>query len=166
MGQHVQNDVSDTRPLVMQADRFHWQRAATRELAAILEAHPGLPAIAWSIGPAGALAGRINGLTASAAEVRATFGAWRDALGLNERARQLADDGPVTHLRASTRRGTVPVTITANVFPDEPARDTAGTVVRPGQRRAVRRAQLPAGPPVRPRLPEAPQPGTTFRGAA
>lgn len=158
MGQHVQNDVSDTRPLVTQADRFHWQRAAARELAAILEAHSGLPAMTWTIGPAGALAGRINGLTASAAEVRATFSAWRDALGPNERARQLADDGPVTHLRASTRRGTVPVTITANVFPDEPARDAAGTAVTSGQRRAVPPVQLSAGPPMRPRLPEGPQP--------
>jgi hypothetical protein len=155
MGQH---DVPAHRPLVTQTDRFHWQRTAARELAAILEAHPELPAITWTIGPGGALSGRINGLTESAAEVRATFSAWRDALGLNEAAGQLAaDDSAVIHLRASARRGTVSVSITANVFPDDPVTDVAGTAVAPGHRAAVRPVQLHPGPMTRPRLPEDPQ---------
>ena len=48
VGQHVQHsgdDVPASGPLVMQADRFQWQRAAARELATILEEHPGLPAV-------------------------------------------------------------------------------------------------------------------------
>jgi hypothetical protein len=41
---------------VIQADRARWQRqAAAAELAAILDAHPGLPAIAWTVGPAGSV---------------------------------------------------------------------------------------------------------------
>jgi hypothetical protein len=159
----AQHDVSVSGPLVTQADRFGWQMAAARELAAILEAHPGLPAIAWTIGPSGALSGRINGLTAPAAEVRATFTAWRDALGLNEPAGQPADDdSPVTHLRASRRRGIVSVRITANVFSDDPAADAADAAVRPSPRGASRSVQLSSGPPVRPRLSQGPQPGHTL----
>jgi hypothetical protein len=151
----AQHDFSST----MQAARFRWQRAAVRELAAILEAHPDLPAITWTIGPGGALSGRVNGLTASAAEVRATFSAWRDALGLSEAAGQpVAGDGSVVHLRASARRDTVLVRITANVFLDDPAADVAGTAIAPSPRGVVRPAQLHATPPVRPRLTEDPQP--------
>ena len=53
-----------------QPDRARWQRQAAAELAAILDACPDLPCIAWTVGPAGCvLAGRVNGL-ASAARVR------------------------------------------------------------------------------------------------
>ena len=46
-------------PEIIQADRVWWQRQAAGELALILDAHPGLPAIAWTAGPAGCvLAGR------------------------------------------------------------------------------------------------------------
>jgi hypothetical protein len=153
------DNVPASRPLVTQADRFHWQRAATRELAAILEAHLGLPAITWTIGPAGALSGRINGLTASAAEVRTTFAAWRDALGLNEPPGQPADDSPVTHLRASARRGTVSAAITDNVFPDDPAPDAAG---QHGAASVTRTAPLHAGPMAQPRPNQRTQPGHTI----
>ena len=58
---------------ITQADRARWQRQAAAELAAILDAHPGLPAIAWTVGPAGCvLAGRVNGL-APAGRVRDVF---------------------------------------------------------------------------------------------
>jgi hypothetical protein len=43
-------------PLVTQADRWGWQRKAVRGLADILDAHPDLPQIVWTIGPTGALA--------------------------------------------------------------------------------------------------------------
>ena len=140
---------------VTQADRFHWQATAVRELAAILEAHAGLPAITWTVGPGGALSGRINGLTGSADEVRATFTAWRDALGLIEPVGQsVAGDGSVIHLRASARRGGVLVRITANVFVDDLTED-AGAEAPPRQRRAVRPY---AGPLPRPRLGQGPEP--------
>jgi hypothetical protein len=143
MGEHVQHGASASGSLVTQADRFQWQRAAVRELAAILEAHPSLPAITWTIGPGGALSGRINGLTASAAEVHATFTAWRDALRPDEPAGHLVvSESPVRHLRASGRRGTVSVRITANVFADEPTGDVAGSAVSSSQREVVRPARL------------------------
>jgi hypothetical protein len=152
MGQH---GVSASGSLITQADRFQWQRAAARELAAILEAHPGLPAITWTIGPGGALLGRINGLIASADEVRAVFGTWRDALGLGEAAGQLVvGDGSVIRLRASGRRCTVSVRITANLFVDDPAED-AGAAAPPRQRRTARPY---AGPLPRPRLRQGPGP--------
>ena len=45
---------------ITQADRDRWQRQAARELAAILDAHPGLPLIAWTVGPSGgSLSGRV-----------------------------------------------------------------------------------------------------------
>jgi hypothetical protein len=48
---------------IIGADRARWQRQAAAELAAILDAYPGLPAIAWTVGAAGCvLAGRVNGL--------------------------------------------------------------------------------------------------------
>ena len=40
---------------VIQADRARWQRQAAAELTAVLGAHPGLPAIAWTAGPAGSV---------------------------------------------------------------------------------------------------------------
>jgi hypothetical protein len=71
-------------PGIIQADRVRWQRQAAGELARILDAHPGLPAIAWTVGAAGCvLAGRVNGL-APAGQVRDVFDAWRAALALEE----------------------------------------------------------------------------------
>ena len=68
---------------ITQADRARWQRQAAAELARILGAHPELPAIAWTVGPAGCvLAGRVNGL-APPGRVREVFGAWRAALALD-----------------------------------------------------------------------------------
>ena len=47
---------------ITQADRDRWQRKAAAELAAILDAHPGLPLIAWTVDPSGGgLSGRIAG---------------------------------------------------------------------------------------------------------
>jgi hypothetical protein len=156
MGQH---DVSP----VTQADRFHWQQAAVQELAAILEAHPGLPAITWTVGPGGALSGRVNGLTGSADEVRATFGAWRDALGLDEAAGQLVvDDSSVIHLRASARHGIVSVRITASVFLDGSAADAPGSAVTHGPRGVVQPVRLLAAPPAPSGPPQERRPGHTL----
>jgi hypothetical protein len=101
-----------------QADRARWQRQAAAELAAILAAHPGLPPIAWTVGPAGAvLAGRVNGL-APAGRVREAFSAWQAALALAEiREHQLS--GGVTWLCAVARRRQVKVRLTAAVFDDQ-----------------------------------------------
>ena len=99
---------------VIQADRARWQRQAAAELAAILYAHPGLPAIAWTVSPAGCvLAGRVNGL-APAGQVRDVSDAWRTALALEEyREHQLG--GGATWLHAAARRDLVRVRLTAAV---------------------------------------------------
>jgi hypothetical protein len=99
---------------VIQADRARWQRQAAAELAAILDAYPGLPAIAWTVGAAGCvLAGRVNGL-APAGHVRDVPGAWRAALVLaGYREHQLG--GGATWLHAAARRDLVRVRLTAAV---------------------------------------------------
>ena len=74
---------------ITQADRERWQRDAVRELAAILDAHPGLPLIAWAVGQSGgSLSGRIAGVGA-----RAAFTAWQQALGLDNVLEVPADGG-------------------------------------------------------------------------
>ncbi len=96
------------------AGRVRWQRQAAGELARILDAHPGLPVIAWTAGPAGCvLAGRVNGL-APAGQARAVPGAWRAALALGEH-REHQRGGGAARLRAAARRHLVRVRLTATV---------------------------------------------------
>ena len=98
---------------VTQADRKRWQRDAVRELAAILDAHPGLPLIAWAVGQSGGvLSGRIAGPVPGAGP-RAAFTAWQQALGLEDVLKVPADGRAAAWLRATTRRGSVRVTVTA-----------------------------------------------------
>jgi hypothetical protein len=103
-----------TRGWITQADRERWQRDAVRELAAILDAHPGLPLIAWAVGQSGgSLAGRIAGPVRGAG-MRAAFTAWQQALGLEDVLEvPAASGGSAVWLRASARRGSVRVTVTA-----------------------------------------------------
>jgi hypothetical protein len=50
-------------PSIMQADRSSWQRLAAAELARILDRHPELPCITWTVGPAASVVvGRVSGL--------------------------------------------------------------------------------------------------------
>ena len=99
---------------IIQADRARWQRQAAGELARILDAHPGFPAIAWTVGPAGCvLAGRVSGL-APAGQVRDVFDAWRAALALEEHREHRLGSG-TTWLHAAARRHQVRVRLTATV---------------------------------------------------
>jgi hypothetical protein len=167
-------------PLVTQADRWSWQRKAVRALADILDAHPDLPQIAWTIGPTGALAGQVNGL-APAEEVRAAFTAWQHALGLeNVREVPIRDSG-VTSLSGRGYHGAVHVAILARVFgpfpddvepagtaeaeaghgPDNHPGHTSRSRPAAGQRTSTSAAQpdhRQAGPLIPPRTPEGPQP--------
>lgn len=103
---------------IAQADRARWQRQAARELARILDAHPQLPAIAWTVGPAGSvLAGQVNGL-APAARVRGVFDAWRAALALEEHREHQLGAGTMW-LHAAARRHQVTVRLTATVFDED-----------------------------------------------
>ena len=103
---------------VTPADQARWQRRAAAELAAILAAHPDLPPIAWTVGPAGAvLAGQVNGL-APGRRVREAFSGWQAALALEEpREHQLS--GGATWLCAAARRDQVTIRLTATVFDGE-----------------------------------------------
>ncbi len=106
---------------ITRADRERWQREAVRELAAILDAHPGLPLITWAVGPAGgSLAGRVTGPVPGVG-VRAVFTAWQQALGLDDVVEIPAGDGSAVWLRARARRGGVRVTVTAIVTAGETA---------------------------------------------
>jgi len=108
---------------ITQGERSRWQRRAAAELARILDVHPGLPVIAWTIGPAGSvLAGRVNGL-APAGQVRVTFEMWRSALALED-YREHATGSGTTFLHAAARRDAVTVRLTASVF-DHDGEETA-----------------------------------------
>lgn len=99
---------------ITQADRARWQRQAAGELARILDSHPQLPAIAWTVGLAGCVAGRVNGL-APAGQVRDVFDAWRAALALEGHREQPGGAGTL-FLHAAARRSGVKVRITATVI--------------------------------------------------
>ena len=103
-----------TRGWITQADRERWQRDAVRELAAILDAHSGLLLIAWAVGQSGgSLAGRSAGPVPGAG-ARAAFTAWQHALGLEDVLEvPAAAGGSAVWLRASARRGSVRITVTA-----------------------------------------------------
>jgi hypothetical protein len=107
-------------PAIAQADRASWQRQAAAELARILEGHPELPCITWTVGPASSVViGQVSGL-APAPQVRQVFAAWRQALGLGE-CREQAGGGGTSRLHAADRSGGVTVRLTATVFEQEEA---------------------------------------------
>lgn len=103
---------------ITQADRAWWQQRAATELGSILHQHPDLPCIAWTVGPAGSvLTGHVNGL-APAAQVRALFDTWRQALALQEHREH--QGGGTASLHAAARRNQVKIRLTATVFDDAP----------------------------------------------
>ena len=105
-------------PSIAQADRASWQRLAAAELTRILDSHPELPCIAWTVGPASpVVVGRVSGL-ARAGQVRQVFCAWPQALGLGE-YRETTGGGGTARLHAAARSGTVTIRLTAAVFGDD-----------------------------------------------
>ena len=103
-----------------QVEQWLWQRRAIEELAAMLAAHRDLPAIAWTVAPAGCtLAGQVNGL-APAGQVRATFAGWRAALGLHDGVGEYVGGAGTVYLQAMADRHQVRVRLAATVFDDEP----------------------------------------------
>ena len=100
---------------IRQADRSRWQQRAAAELAAILDAHPGIPVIAWTVTASG---GALSGQVLAAAGRRGLFGLWRLALGLDEVTETPAANGTPVYLHARGVRGGVTVSVTATVFDD------------------------------------------------
>lgn len=176
--------------LVTQADRWQWQHRAARELLAILDAHPDLPAISWQVGYIGGLVGEVVGLGVPPEQVRATFTAWQHALGIEHVKEAPIRDTGVVSLAGHTHHGVVRVGLVARVYyplPDDeetPGTPTPGSAPRsaehvhrgPGNqlpapaRRGVapgtRPGHLPAGPPVQPRPTEGPRPTQSHEAAA
>ena len=102
-------------PFISQADRAGWQRRAAAELARILQSHPDLPCITWTVGPAGSVVvGRVSGL----APARQVFCAWQQALGLEDCSEQRASGGAAM-LRAADRSGEVTIRLAATVIDGE-----------------------------------------------
>ena len=103
---------------ITQQERAWWQRRAAGELGSILDRHPDLPVIAWTVGPAGSvLVGHVNGLS-PAAQVRRAFEAWQSALALQDYHEDLTGSGTAC-LHAGIRRDQVKVQLTATVFAGE-----------------------------------------------
>jgi hypothetical protein len=168
--------------LVTQADRWQWQRRAVRALAAILDAHPELPAITWTLASTGGLAGQVNGIGVPPEEARATFSAWQQALRLgNVKEGPIRDTGVIS-LSGHGYHGTVRVGLIARVYcplPDDEAAlpgqaPEPGARVHPtsGSRGAAadnrasapigRHSRLHAGPLIPPQQPPGPQPMQTL----
>jgi hypothetical protein len=102
---------------ITQADRARWQQRAAAELAAILDAHPGIPVLAWTVtASGGALSGQV---LAPAASRRGLFGQWQRALGLDEVTETPAAGGTPVYLHARGVRGGVAVSVAATVFDGE-----------------------------------------------
>jgi hypothetical protein len=102
---------------ITQADRSRWQQRAAAELAVILAGHPDLPVIAWTVTAAGgALSGQV---LAPAADRRALFAEWRQALGLDEATETPAASGTPVYLHARGGRGGVTVSVAATVFDEK-----------------------------------------------
>ena len=101
---------------ITQADRIRWQQRAAAELAAILDAHPDIPVLAWTVTVSGgALSGQV---LAPAAGRRGLFGQWQRALGLEEVTETPSAGGTPVYLHARGVRGGVAVSVAATVFDD------------------------------------------------
>jgi hypothetical protein len=100
---------------ITRADRSRWQQRAAAELAAILDAHPGIPVIAWTVTASG---GALSGQVLASAGRRGLFGQWRQALGLDEVTETPSANGTPVYLHARGVRGGVTVSVTAAVFDD------------------------------------------------
>lgn len=102
---------------VTQADRARWQQRAAAELAAILDAHPGIPVIAWTItASGGSLSGQV---LVPAPGRRGLFAQWQQALGLDEVTEIPSAGGTPVYLHARGVRGGVAVSVAATVFDEK-----------------------------------------------
>jgi hypothetical protein len=143
---------------VSQAERAQWQQEASAELAAILAAHPDLPAIPWTITPGGRITGQAL-MPGNPGSSRELFTAWRQALELEDVQETTMREG-ASHVRACGSSGTVRLTLTAvvasldvtdNQHPSSPGPAQAAIVNRPVADvtpvSTWARPALPPGPP-------------------
>jgi hypothetical protein len=100
---------------ITQGDRSRWQQRAAAELAVILDAHPGIPVIAWTVTASG---GALSGRVLAAAGRRGLFAEWRQALDLDKVTETPSARGTV-YLHARGVRGGVAVSVAATVFDEK-----------------------------------------------
>ena len=111
---HREGSVVVTGGWITQADRARWQQRAAAELASILDGHPDLPVIAWTVTASG---GALSARVLSPAEGRRRlFGRWRQALRLDDATETTSAGGMAVYLHARGVRGGVAVSVTATVF--------------------------------------------------
>jgi hypothetical protein len=102
---------------ITQADRSRWQQRAASELAVILDAHSGIPVIAWTVtASGGALSGQV--LVPSPGR-RGLFAQWQQALGPDQVTEISSAGGSPVYLQARGVRGGVAVSIAATVFEEK-----------------------------------------------
>jgi hypothetical protein len=178
-------------PLIAQADCWRRQRETLRVLAGILDAHPDLPALTWTVSWLGGVNGDVLGLGVPPEQVRAAFNTWQQALRLDNVKESPIRDTGIVSLSGRTHRGIVRVTLTARAYypltdDEAPSREPAAVEVpeaeaapgnpsrqaranrepRASQSRpssAARPGRFQAGPLIPPRPPEDPQPTTQAR---
>lgn len=140
--------------LIAQADCWRRQRETLRVLADILDAHPDLPAITWTVSWLGGVNGDVLGLGVPPEQVRAAFTAWRQALRLEDVKEKPIRDTGIVSMVGRTYRGAVRVSLTARAY--YPLPDDSEPVDEPAQGRApvARPDRLYAGPLIPPRPSE------------
>ena len=122
MNQPVNQAVNHNGFEVTDGDRLRWQWQAAHALTALLQNAPVLPPLIWTIGPTGALAGHLAGLS-PAERLRERFQAWVAALELSGRPPVSSPGGAVWHLAAEAMRGQVRLRVTASVLAAPPGED-------------------------------------------
>jgi hypothetical protein len=144
-------------PLITQADCWRRQRETLRVLADVLDAHPDLPAITWTVSWLGGVNGDVLGLGVPPEQVRATFTAWRQALRLEGIKESPIRDSGIVSMSGRTYRGIVRVSLTAHAYyplPDD-TEPVAGAARERGTTSAARPDRPHAGPLIPPRPSEA-----------
>jgi hypothetical protein len=147
-------------PLITQADCWRRQRETLRTLADILDAHPDLPAITWTVSWLGGVNADVLGLGVPPEQVRTTFTAWRQALRLEGVKETPIRGTGIVSMSGRTYRGIVRVSLTARAYyplPDD-TEPLAGSARERGTTSAARPDRLQAGPLIPPRPSEVPRP--------
>jgi hypothetical protein len=103
-------------PLITQADCWRRQRETLRALGEIIDAHPDLPAITWTVSWLGGVTGDIIGLGKAPEETRAIFTVWQKALRLEHVKEAPIRDTGIVALSGHTYRSTVRVALTARAY--------------------------------------------------